>query len=103
MKFMLGKYARFNSLFSRVSSPFYLAWLGVIIGIVAFTYQYYLVHSSFFGYKWLTAPARLSLSFFSEETAFWPKMLIFLIGQYVGYLTIIWFLKWFISLFKQQK
>jgi hypothetical protein len=32
------------------------------------------------GYEWLTVPARFALSFFSEETAFWPKMAIFLSG-----------------------
>jgi hypothetical protein len=66
---------------------------GVIIGIIAFSYNYLLLPASMPGYELFTAPARFALSFFSEETAFWPKMTIFLTGQYLGYFLVIIIIK----------
>lgn len=72
-----------------------LCWAlsGVVIGIIAFGYNYTFVPASLPGYELITMPARFALSFFSEETAFWPKMAIFLIGQYSGYFLLILFLR----------
>jgi len=58
---------------------------GVLIGIFAFLYNYYMVPLSLPGYKLIVAPAIYTLSFFSEETAFIPKMILFLLGQFFGY------------------
>ena len=75
---------------------------GIVIGITAFCYNYYFIASVFPGYGLITAPARFSLSFFSEETAFWPKMSIFLSGQYFGYLIIIFTMKRLFLLLKKS-
>ncbi len=40
------------------------------------------------GYEVLVAPAMFTLSFFSEETYFTPKMILFLFGQFIGYFLI---------------
>ncbi|GAA5136019.1 hypothetical protein [Thalassotalea piscium] len=62
--------------------------IGVVIGICAFTFNYYMVSVSLPGYKFLVAPAIFVLSFFSEETDFTPKMVLFLSGQFIGYLSV---------------
>ena len=59
--------------------------VGIVIGICAFIFNYTMVPVSLPGYEYLAAPAMYALSFFSEETNFVPKMIIFLSGQYVGY------------------
>lgn len=61
------------------------AIIGVVIGLIAFIVNYNFIDFTFPGYQIITAPARFALSFFSEETAFWPKMAIFLVGQFLGY------------------
>ncbi len=61
------------------------ALAGVAIGLIAFIVNYNFIEFTFPGYQVITVPARFALSFFSEETAFWPKMVIFLLGQFVGY------------------
>lgn len=58
---------------------------GVVIGLIAFIVNYNFIEFTFPGYQVITVPARFALSFFSEETAFWPKMVIFILGQFVGY------------------
>ncbi len=73
----------------ELKSSLLWALLGVVIGIIAFGYNYTFVPASMPGYELLTVPARFALSFFSEETAFWPKMMIFLSGQYLGYFLVI--------------
>ena len=73
---------------------------GVVIGIIAFGYNYTFIATSLPGYAIVTAPARFALSFFSEETAFWPKMAIFLVGQYIGYFLVIVSVKKLFSVFK---
>lgn len=65
------------------------ACLGVIIGLMAFTFNYFNTSLSFPGYSVLVKPAMFALSFFSEETAFGPKMFIFVLGQYLGYFIVI--------------
>ena len=73
---------------------------GVVIGIIAFAYNYTFISASLPGYEIFTAPARFALSFFSEETAFWPKMAIFLAGQYLGYFLLIIGIKKLLSVLK---
>lgn len=63
-------------------------FLGIIIGILAFTFNYHMVTTSLPGYEIIVSPAMLALSFFSEETPFRPKMIIFLTGQFIGYFTV---------------
>lgn len=75
---------------------------GVVIGIIAFGYNYTFISASLPGYKIFTAPARFALSFFSEETAFWPKMTIFLVGQYIGYLLVVVAIRRLFSLFNSE-
>jgi hypothetical protein len=58
---------------------------GILIGACAFLFNYYLAPLSLPGYELLVAPAMLLLSFFSEETAFKAKMVLFLAGQFAGY------------------
>jgi hypothetical protein len=84
----------------ELKSSLLWALSGVVIGIIAFGYNYLLVPASMPGYELFTAPARFALSFFSEETAFWPKMTIFLTGQYLGYFLVITLIKKLLSLGK---
>jgi hypothetical protein len=58
---------------------------GMAIGLCAFLFNYYMVPISLPGYKVLVSPAIFTLRFFSEETYFAPKMILFLSGQFVGY------------------
>lgn len=69
----------------KIKSSLLVAIVGVVIGLVAFIVNYNFIEFTFPGYQVITVPARFALSFFSEETAFWPKMVIFLLGQFVGY------------------
>ncbi len=62
--------------------------IGVVIGLCSFLFNYYMVPISLPGYRVLVAPAILTLSFFSEETPFTPKMILFISGQFVGYFLI---------------
>jgi len=59
--------------------------LGIVIGLCAFLFNYYMIPLSFPGYRVWVAPAMFILSFFSEETDFVPKMILFLSGQFLGY------------------
>jgi len=63
-------------------------FIGVVIGICSFLFNYYMVPVSLPGYKVFVAPAMFTLSFFSEETYFIPKMILFLFGQFIGYFLI---------------
>lgn len=60
-------------------------FVGIAIGLCAFLFNYYMVPISLPGYKILVSPAIFTLRFFSEETYFAPKMILFLSGQFVGY------------------
>lgn len=75
MSIVLSDY-KFSSLWGLV---------GVVVGLLAFGFNYLMVPVSLPGYEVLVAPAIFALSFFSEETYFTPKMIIFLFGQYGGY------------------
>lgn len=70
---------------SILKLPMFSAIIGVVIGLIAFIVNYNFIDFTFPGYQIVTAPARFALSFFSEETAFWPKMVIFIVGQFLGY------------------
>jgi hypothetical protein len=61
------------------------AFTGVVIALVAFIFNYTMTPVSLPGYDFIAAPAMFALSFFSEETAFWPKLTIFLSGQYLAF------------------
>ncbi|MCO4799886.1 MAG: hypothetical protein KC484_11745 [Colwelliaceae bacterium] len=65
------------------------AFIGVAIALFAFIFNYTMVPVSLPGYKFLVGPAMFALQFFSEETAFWPKLVIFMSGQYFAYFLII--------------
>ena len=58
---------------------------GMLIGLCAFWFNYNMVPISLPGYEVLAAPAMFALSFFSKETDFMPKMVIFFYGQFIGY------------------
>lgn len=70
---------------SILKLPMFSAIIGVVIGLIAFIVNYNFIDFTFPGYQIITAPARFALSSFSEETAFWPKMAIFIVGQFLGY------------------
>ncbi len=74
---------------TRVKFSAKWAWTGVVLGLLAFIYNYTMVPMSLPGYEIIAAPAMFALSFFSEETPFWPKLSIFLLGQYIVYFIII--------------
>ena len=59
--------------------------IGVAVGLCGFLFNYTMVPVSLPGYELLVAPAIFTLSFFSEETYFAPKMILFLLGQFIGY------------------
>lgn len=67
------------------------AVIGLCLAVAAFLFNYFMSPTHLFGYEVITAPAMFALSFFSEETAFTPKMVIFLTGQFIGYFGIAWF------------
>jgi len=62
--------------------------VGVAVGLCAFLFNYFMTPVSLPGYELFVAPAMLTLSFFSEETYFAPKMILFLFGQFIGYFMI---------------
>lgn len=76
---------------SNISLNFAAKWAfsGVIIGVFAFWFNYTFVPVSLPGYEILAGPAMIALSLISEETPFWPKMAMFLTGQYLGYFFVI--------------
>lgn len=72
----------------KIKASLLTAIAGVAIGLIAFIVNYNFIEFTFPGYQVITLSARFALSFFSEETAFWPKMVIFILGQFVGYLIL---------------
>ena len=64
--------------------------LGMALGLLAFWFNYFFVPISLPGYELIAAPAMWAMSFFSEETPFTPKMIIFMAGQYLGYFSVCW-------------
>jgi hypothetical protein len=75
---------------------------GVVIGILAFLYNYNHVPALLPGYEVLVAPAMFALSFFSEETYFTPKMVLFLFGQFLGYFSVAFIYRKVIRIIKQS-
>jgi hypothetical protein len=73
----------------NVKFAFLWAFSGVAIGLMAFIFNYTMAPISLPGYELLAWPAMLGLQFFSEETAFWPKLLIFITSQYLLYFCVI--------------
>jgi len=63
----------------------FIGFFGVILGICAFLFNYHFISLSFPGYTFFVSPAIFMLSFFTEETAFTPKMILFISGQFLGY------------------
>lgn len=62
--------------------------VGIVIGLCSFVFNYNMVPMTLPGYGLLAAPAMFMLSFFSEETDFVRKMILFLSGQFLGYFLI---------------
>jgi len=85
------------------NSKFAAKWalVGLGLALFSFLFNYHLAPVSLPGYELLAGPAMLAVSFFSEETPFWPKLAIFLLGQYLIYFLILWLTKLFISLLKK--
>jgi len=83
---------------ANLSLNFSAKWAlsGIIIGIFAFWFNYTFVPISLPGYELLAGPAMVALSLISEETPFWPKMVVFLTGQYIGYFFIIFTIRHFL-------
>jgi hypothetical protein len=67
---------------------YFFGVFGVIVGLCAFLFNYHIISLSFPGYRFFASPAIFALSFFSEETAFTPKMILFISGQFLGYFGI---------------
>ncbi len=65
------------------------ALVGFVSALFAFTFNYNMVPLSLPGYELFAGPAMLVLRLFSEEIAFWPKLTIFLVGQYLVYFLVI--------------
>ncbi|GLX78985.1 hypothetical protein tinsulaeT_23250 [Thalassotalea insulae] len=61
--------------------------VGVVIGIFAFFFNYFMVPATLPGYSVLVAPAIFFLGFFTEELDFNTKMICYLSGQFFGYFT----------------
>lgn len=74
---------------------FSLRWalIGLFVALFAFVFNYNMHPINLPGYEILAGPAMLALMPFSEETPFWPKLGIFLIGQYLFYVAAIFAIK----------
>ena len=73
-----------------INSKFATRWalIGVLIGLFAFSINYHWYPATLIGYEVFAGPAMFALSFFSEETNFWPKLAIFCAGQFLFYFII---------------
>jgi len=76
--------------------------LGVVVGLCAFLFNYHNISLSFPGYRLFVAPAIFLLSFFSEETDFIPKMILFISGQFTGYFFVAYLCRAISSLTKNK-
>ena len=74
---------------ANVKFAFIWAFSGVAIGLIAFIFNYTMAPISLPGYELLAWPAMFGLQFFSEETAFWLKLIIFITSQYLVYFSVI--------------
>ncbi|GAA6204953.1 hypothetical protein [Thalassotalea sp. SU-HH00458] len=78
------------------------AFSGVVIGLIAFIYNYTMAPISLPGYEILAWPAMFGLQFFSEETAFWPKFIIFITSQYLAYFLMIFTFRKILRLYQSK-
>lgn len=74
---------------SDLKFAFSWSFIGVAIALLAFIFNYTMAPISLPGYEILAGPAMFALQFFSEEIAFWPKLAIFISGQYLVYFSMI--------------
>jgi len=74
---------------------FSLLWAltGLFLALFAFVFNYNLHPINLPGYEFFAGPGMLALMPFSEETPFWPKLGIFLLGQYLFYFIVIFVFK----------
>lgn len=74
---------------------FSLLWAlpGLFLALFAFVFNYNLHPVNLPGYEIFAGPAMLAVMPFSEETPFWPKLGIFLLGQYLFYFISILIIK----------
>lgn len=74
---------------------FSLLWAltGLFLALFAFAFNYNLHPVNLPGYELFAGPAMLAVMPFSEETPFWPKLGIFLFGQYLFYFITIFVVK----------
>jgi hypothetical protein len=79
------------------------AFSGVAIGLIAFIYNYTMAPISLPGYAILAWPAMFGLQFFSEETAFWPKLIIFITSQYVIYFCMIFTVRKLLRFYRNKR
>jgi len=77
---------------SQIQRSTVSGFIGMLIGGLCFTIHFYYSDVTIPFYSILCAPAIFALSFFSEETPFVPKMILFQMGQFFGY-----FLMYFVS------
>ena len=80
----------------------FIGFFGVILGLCAFLFNYHIISLSFPGYRYFVTPAIFFLSFFSEETAFIPKMILFITGQFAGYFCIAYVFRLILALIINQ-
>jgi hypothetical protein len=59
--------------------------LGLVLGLIIHLIHFHWLSMTVPGYELWTAPGKMLLRFFSEETPYRPKLIIFLIGQFIGY------------------
>ena len=74
---------------------FSLQWalVGLFLALFAFVFNYNMHPINIPAYELLAGPAMIALMPFSEETPFWPKLAIFLSGQYLFYAVSIYTLR----------
>ena len=71
---------------------------GIFIALFAFIFNYNFAPVSLPAYEFFAGPAMLALLLFSEETPFWPKLGIFVFGQYIIYFLVIFVVRKLIKL-----
>ncbi|WP_286267245.1 hypothetical protein [Thalassotalea atypica] len=81
---------------------FALRWavIGLVLALSAFIFNFTMYPASLPAYELIAGPAMLALMPFSEETPFWPKLAIFLIGQYLFYVLVIFVFRKLVNLLK---
>lgn len=74
------------------------AILGVLVGILVISVNFWLLNGALPGYKIFAGPGILTAGLFSEEIATWPKIGIMLTGQYLSCFVLILAIKKIIKL-----